>query len=107
MHGAVLRRAGLHLPDGRGQYPIATRVLGKEIGFVVMMNYAVLAVFIPASIALGFGPYLATLFPGVDPNVASTAVVIGATGLAMLSISDNAWVTKVVVTLELILDRKS
>jgi amino acid transporter len=90
-------------PTAGGQYPIATRVLGKELGFVVMMNYAVLAVFIPASIALGFGPYLATLFPGVDPNVASTAVVIGATGLAMLSISDNAWVTKVVVTLELIL----
>jgi len=78
-------------------------VLGKEIGFFLMLNYAVLAVFIPASIALGFGPYLATLLPGVDPNVASTAVVIGATGVAMLSISDNAWVTKVAVTLELIL----
>jgi amino acid transporter len=94
---------GAIYPTAGGQYPIATRVLGKEVGFFVMLNYAVLAVFIPASIALGFGPYLATLFPGIDPNLASTVVVIGATGLAMLSISDNAWVTKVAVTLELIL----
>ena len=94
---------GALYPTAGGQYPIATRVLGKELGFLVLLNYAVLAVFIPASIALGFGPYLATLFPAIDPNVASTAVVIGATGLAMLSISDNAWVTKVAVTLELIL----
>ncbi len=27
-------------PTAGGQYPIATRVLGKEIGFVVMLNYA-------------------------------------------------------------------
>jgi amino acid transporter len=94
---------GALYPTAGGQYPIATRVLGKELGFLVLLNYAVLAVFIPASIALGFGPYLATLFPAIDPNVASTAVVIAATGLAMLSISDNAWVTKVAVTLELIL----
>ena len=27
-------------PTAGGQYPIATRVLGKEVGFVVMLNYA-------------------------------------------------------------------
>ncbi len=90
-------------PTAGGQYPIVTRVLGKQLGFVVLLNYAALGVFIPASIALGFGPYLAGILPGIDPNLVSTAVVVGATGLAMLSISDNAWVTKVVVTLELIL----
>ena len=90
-------------PTAGGQYPIVTRVLGKQVGFVVLLNYAALGVFIPASIALGFGPYLAGILPGIDPNLVSTAVVVGATGLAMLSISDNAWVTKVVVTLELIL----
>jgi amino acid transporter len=90
-------------PTAGGQYPIVNRVLGKQVGFVALLNYAALGVFIPASIALGFGPYLAGILPGIDPNLVSTAVVVGATGLAMLSISDNAWVTKVVVTLELIL----
>ncbi len=80
-----------------------TRVLGKQLGFFAMLNYVALAVFIPASIALGFGTYLSALLPGVDPNLTSTAVVIGATGLAMLSISDNAWVVKVIVALELTL----
>lgn len=90
-------------PTAGGQYPIVTRVLGKQIGFFAMLDYAVLGVFIPASIALGFGTYLSSLVSWVDPNVASTLVVLGATGLATLSISDNAWVVKAIVTLELIL----
>jgi amino acid transporter len=90
-------------PTAGGQYPIVSRVLGKQVGFFVMLSYAVAGVFVPATIALGFGPYLATILPGVGPNLASTAVVVAATGVATLSISDNAWVTKVIVTLELIL----
>ena len=90
-------------PTAGGQYPIVTRVLGREIGFLVMLGYAALAIFIPASIALGFGSYLSALLPGVNPNLASCVVVILATSMAMLSISDNAWVTKVIVALELAL----
>lgn len=90
-------------PTAGGQYPIVTRILGKQIGFFAMLNYAVLGVFIPASIALGFGTYLSSLVSWVDPNIASTIVVLGATGLATLSISDNAWVVKAIVALELTL----
>ena len=94
---------GALYPTAGGQYPIVTRVLGKQLGFLVMLNNVVLAIFIPAAIALGFGSYLSSLFPGVNPNLASCLLVIVATGVAMLSISDNAWVTKVAVALELIL----
>jgi amino acid transporter len=94
---------GALYPTAGGQYPIVTRVLGKQLGFIVMLNNVALAIFIPAAIALGFGTYLTSLFSGLNPNLASCALVIVATGVAMLSISDNAWVTKVAVTLELIL----
>jgi len=46
------------------------------------------------------GSYLPSLVPAVDSNLASFAVVVVATGVAMLSISDNALVTKVTLTLE-------
>jgi amino acid transporter len=90
-------------PTAGGLYVIVTRVLGRQVGFLAMLNVVAQAVFIPASIALGFGIYLSALVPAINPNLASFIVVIGATGLALLSITDNAWVTKVIVTLELTL----
>jgi amino acid transporter len=90
-------------PTAGGLYVIVTRVLGKQLGFLAMLNVVAQAVFIPASIALGFGIYLSALVPWIDPNVASCVVVLGATGVALLSITDNAWITKVIVSLELTL----
>lgn len=90
-------------PTAGGLYPIVTRVLGKQVGFLVMLSYVALGALIPAAIALGFGSYLSALVPGIAPNLASCVVVVAATGLAMLSITDNAWVTKVIVALELAL----
>jgi len=90
-------------PTAGGLYVIVTRVLGRQAGFLAMLNVVAQAVFIPASIALGFGIYLSALVPGINPNLASFVLVIAATGLAMLSITDNAWVTKVIVALELTL----
>ena len=90
-------------PTAGGLYPIVTCVLGKELGFLVLVGVVATAVFIPAAIALGFGTYLSALIPGINPNLASAAVVVVTTGLAMLSISDNTWVTKNAVALELIL----
>lgn len=90
-------------PTAGGLYPIVTRVLGKQVGFLVMLSYVALGALIPAAIALGFGSYLSALFPGIDENLSSCIVIVAATGLAMLSIADNAWVTKVIVALELTL----
>lgn len=94
---------GSMYPTTGGGYPIVSRVLGRMVGLVDMFNLMSLAVFIPAAIALAFGTYLQTLLPGVNPNLASCVVVVVATGLAMLSISNNAWITKTLVALELAL----
>jgi amino acid transporter len=90
-------------PVAGGLYSIVTRVLGKEVGFLAMLDYLGQAVFLPASVALGFGTYFSTLFPAVNPNVASFLAMVLITVLAMLSISGNAWLTGVFLTLELLL----
>ena len=90
-------------PTTGGLYVIVTRVLGRQVGFLAALNVVAQTIFIPASIALGFGPYLSALVPGVSPNLASFVVVVIATGLALLSISENSWITTVAVTLELAL----
>ena len=90
-------------PVAGGLYSIVTRVLGKEIGFLAMLDYLGQAVFLPASVALGFGTYFSALFPAVSPNIASFLVMVLITVLAMLSISGNAWLTGVFLTLELLL----
>lgn len=43
---------GSMYPTSGGEYPIVTRVLGKQAGIIDMVNIAVLLIFIPASIAL-------------------------------------------------------
>src|SRR5215204_1969828 len=90
-------------PVAGGLYSIVTRVLGKEVGFLAMLDYLGQAVFLPASVALGFGTYFSALFPAVSPNIASFLVMVLITVLAMLSISGNAWLTGVFLTLELLL----
>jgi amino acid transporter len=90
-------------PVAGGLYSIVTRVLGKEVGFLAMLDYVGQAVFLPASIALGFGTYLSALLPGVSPNYASFAAMIAITALAMLAISGNAVITGFMLTLELTL----
>src|SRR5215204_2040878 len=89
-------------PVAGGLYSIVTRVLGRQVGFLALLDYIGQAVFLPASVALGFGTYFSALFPAVSPNIASFLVMVLITVLAMLSISGNAWLTGVFLTPELL-----
>ena len=90
-------------PVAGGLYSIVTRVLGRRVGFLALLDYIGQAIFLPASVALGFGTYFSSLFPAVSPNLASFVMMIIIIGLAMLSISSNALITAVFLTLELLL----
>ena len=90
-------------PVAGGLYSIVTRVLGRQVGFLAMLDYIGQAVFLPASVALGFGTYFSSLVPGVNPNLASFVVMIIIIGLAMLTIASNALLTGFFLTLELLL----
>jgi amino acid transporter len=93
---------GSMYPSAGGLYSIVTRVLGKPVGFLALLDYIGQAVFLPASIAIGVGVYINQLVSGVDGTLAAVVVMISVTLLALLRITFNSWLTAVFLALELI-----
>src|SRR5436309_15750024 len=81
---------GSMFPVAGGLFSIVTRVLGKPIGFLAMLDYMGQAVFLPASVAVGIGVYISVLVAGVPSNVAAAVVMIVVTGVALFAIRFNA-----------------
>ncbi len=64
--GMCYAELGSAFPIAGGQYSIIARVLGRPVGFLAFADYLVLTVFVPSSIALGAGQYVALLWPGFN-----------------------------------------
>ena len=93
---------GSMFPVAGGLFSIVTRVLGKPIGFLVMLDYQGQAVFLPASVAVGIGVYISVLVGGIPSNVAAAIVMILVTGVALFAIRFNAILTGFFLALELL-----
>jgi amino acid transporter len=91
---------GSMFPVAGGLFSIVTRVLGKPIGFLAMLDYMGQAVFLPASVAIGIGVYIGVFFTNVPNNVLAGIVMIVVTGLALLAIRFNAILTGFFLALE-------
>jgi amino acid transporter len=92
---------GSMFPSAGGLYSIVTRVLGKPVGFLGMLLYVGQAIFLPASIAIGIGVYVNSLFGGVSTTLAAVVVMVSVTLLALLKINFNAVLTGFFLALEL------
>src|SRR5437660_8969702 len=84
---------GSMFPVAGGLFSIVTRVLGKPIGFLAMLDYMGQAVFLPASVAVGIGVYIAALNGNIPSNVAAAVIMIIVTGVALFAINFNAILT--------------
>ena len=85
-----------------GEYAIVGRVLGPFPGFIVLgVNLLVLLLNISV-IALGIGPYLAPLMPGLSNSWAALVSVIFTTLCGILNLRTNALITGAFLALELI-----
>ncbi|WP_165422972.1 APC family permease [Ktedonosporobacter rubrisoli] len=95
---------GSAFPVVGGQYSIVARVLGRFPGFLAFADYLTLAVFVPSSIALGAGQYVAVLFPNltVNANLVGAIIMLATTLIAILSIRANAFVTGIFLAVELL-----
>jgi amino acid transporter len=93
---------GSMFPVAGGLYSIVTRVLGKPIGFLAMLDYMGQAVFLPASVALGIGTYITALFPSVNTNLAAVVIMLLVTAIACVRINQNAILTGIFLVLELL-----
>src|SRR5438132_4736246 len=91
---------GSMFPVAGGLFSIVTRVLGKPIGFIAMVDYMGQAVFLPATVAIGIGVYLAIFIPGIPQNIIAAIVMIVVTGAALLAIRFNAILTPFFLALE-------
>lgn len=93
---------GSMFPVAGGLYSIVTRVLGRPIGFLALLDYIGQAIFLPASVAIGVGVYVQALNPDIPSNIAAAVVMILATIVGVLRINLNARLTAVFLLLELI-----
>src|SRR5207244_9292747 len=93
---------GSMYPLAGGLYSIVTRVFGKPIGFLALVDYVGQGVFIPATVIVGFGTYVNVLFPSVPASLAAGLGMVAVTLLAMMAIRFNAWLTAVFLVLELL-----
>ena len=91
---------GSMFPVAGGLFSIVTRVLGKPIGFLAMLDYMGQAVFLPASVAVGIGVYISVLNNSIPSNVAAAVVMILVTGVALFAIRFNAILTGFFLALE-------
>ncbi|MGH7921402.1 MAG: APC family permease [Candidatus Dormibacteraceae bacterium] len=93
---------GSMFPVAGGLFSIVTKVLGKPVGFVAMVDYMGQAVFLPASIAIGIGTYVHALFPAIPENIVAGFGMIVVTLICLLPIKSNSWLTAVFLAIELI-----
>ncbi len=93
---------GSMYPVAGGLYSIVTRVLGRPIGFLALLDYIGQAIFLPASVAIGIGVYVQALNPDIPENLAAGVVMIVVTLIALLRINFNAVLTGFFLLIELI-----
>jgi amino acid transporter len=93
---------GSMFPLAGGLFSIVTRVLGRPVGFLAMLDYIGQAIFLPASVAVGIGTYVSVLDPSIPSNLAAAVVMVVVTGAALFAIRFNAVLTGVFLALELI-----
>ncbi len=85
-----------------GEYAIVGRVLGPFPGFIVLgVNLLVLLLNISV-IALGIGPYLAPLLPGLSPSWAALGSIVFTTLCGVLNLRTNALITGAFLALEML-----
>ncbi|MEV5000524.1 APC family permease [Nocardioides sp. LML1-1-1.1] len=89
-------------PIAGGEYAFAGRVLGRAAGFSLFLMNALSLTMIIGVIALGTGEYLAAAFSGADSKWVGVAVIVVCSGVAILNIRTNAWITGVFLALEMV-----
>jgi amino acid transporter len=90
------------VPEAGGEYTIVGRVLGPAWGFALLgLNLLTFSI-APAMTALGVANYLQPLVPGLPAGPTAFALVMLCTGVAILRIQVNAWVTGLFLGVELL-----
>ncbi|HWF75487.1 MAG TPA: APC family permease [Solirubrobacteraceae bacterium] len=93
---------GSMFPVAGGLYSIVTRVLGRPIGFLALLDYIGQAIFLPASVAFGVGTYINSLDPSLSTKWIAAAMMILVALIALLNVRFNAWMIGFFLLIELV-----
>lgn len=92
-------------PVAGGMYSLVRYVLPGPVTWITMFNYLIQGIVIPASIALGVATFVKDLLPALDaiptPVLALLSLML-ATAIALLTVEVGAWLTFVMVAIELV-----
>jgi amino acid transporter len=89
-------------PYTGGEYTIVGHLLGPASGFAMLGLNLLSFSIAPAMTALGVATYLQVLVPGLPSAPTAMVAVAICTGLAILNVRINAWVTGLFLSVELI-----
>lgn len=81
---------GSMFPVAGGLYSIVTRVLGRPVGFLALLDYIGQAIFLPASVAFGVGTYVNSLDASLSANWIAAGMMILVALIALLDVKLNA-----------------
>jgi amino acid transporter len=93
---------GSMFPVAGGLYSIVTRVLGRPIGFLALLDYIGQAIFLPASVAFGVGTYINSLDPSLSAKWIAAGMMILVALVALLDVKFNAWMIGFFLLIELV-----
>jgi amino acid transporter len=92
---------GSMFPVAGGLYSIVTRVLGRPIGFLALLDYIGQAIFLPASVAFGIGTYINALYPSLSTKWIAAGMMILVALIACLDVRFNAVMIAFFLALEI------
>jgi len=89
-------------PTSGGAYTFAKEALGKRIGFIVGWVWLFTNIAIGATVALGFGSYLAFFFPSVPTQFAAGALIIAICGINLLGAKESSSINNILVAIKVL-----
>lgn len=92
---------GSMFPVAGGLYSIVTRVLGRPIGFLALLDYIGQAIFLPASVAFGIGTYINSLYPSLSTKWIAAGMMILVALIACMDVRLNAVMIAFFLALEI------
>ncbi|MDT8911808.1 APC family permease [Amycolatopsis sp. PS_44_ISF1] len=91
---------GTLVPSAGGEYAMVTTVLNRFAGWITFVLSFVVILVVPPIIAIGVAGYVSAIVP-VAPSVAGAIVMLAATGMGLLNLRSNAWLTGIFLTIEI------
>ncbi|GAA1024137.1 MULTISPECIES: APC family permease [Amycolatopsis] len=92
---------GTLVPSSGGEYAMVSTVVSRFAGWITFMLSFIVILVVPPIIAIGVADYLAVAVH-IDPSVAGALVMLASTGMGLVNLRSNAWLTGIFLVIEIV-----